>query len=104
MNRLEFCEYLHIEQGVVDVWVEQAWLIPDISGGEPFFHDSDLARARLILDLSERMGLNEPGVDVVMDLVDQLHSLHAALTDIISAIEVQEPDVKIRILRHARER
>nr|WP_246622999.1 chaperone modulator CbpM [Rhizobium laguerreae] len=39
------------------------------------FRDADLARARLILDLTNGVGVNEAGIDVIMDLVDQLHGL-----------------------------
>ncbi|MGO4440531.1 chaperone modulator CbpM [Rhizobium sp. RAF56] len=98
MNEIEFRRSLKIDVTVLEVWIEQGWVVPDASLKERHFRDADLARARLILDLSERMGVNEAGVDVVMDLVDQLHGLRGTLRELIAAIHGQDADVKRRIL------
>jgi len=52
------------------------------------FFDVDLARAHLIHDL-KRLGVNDEGIPVVLDLVDQLHGLRRTLRDLLSAIHAQ---------------
>ncbi|MDE1995602.1 MAG: transcriptional regulator [Rhizobiaceae bacterium] len=98
MNEREFRMRLEIDVTVLEVWVEQGWLVPDIKEEGRQFRDVDLARGRLILDLSDRMGLNEPGVDLVMGLLDQLHGVRSTLRDLTDAVCRQNPDVQMRIL------
>jgi chaperone modulatory protein CbpM len=45
-------------------------------------------RAHLIHDL-ERLGVNDEGIPVILDLVDQLHGLRRTLRDLLSAIHAQ---------------
>lgn len=86
MDDREFRQSLHIEVSVLDVWIEQGWLVPDATEGGRAFREADVARGRLILDLIETMGLNEAGVDVVMELVDQVHGLRGTLRDLVDGI------------------
>jgi chaperone modulatory protein CbpM len=39
----------------------------------------DLARANLIRDLKDKMGVNDEGLGVILHLVDQMHTLRRAL-------------------------
>ncbi|SCB58425.1 chaperone modulatory protein CbpM [Rhizobium aethiopicum] len=98
MNDHEFRLYLKIDVVQLDFWVEQGWLIPERSSGQRQFRDADVARARLILDLMGNMGVNEAGVDVVMDLVDQLHGIRESMGKLLTVIGRQERDVQQRLL------
>ena len=97
MDDLEFRLYLKIEVVQLDLWIEQGWLIPETSGEQRQFRDADVARARLILDLMGNMGVNEAGVDVVMDLIDQMHGLRGTMGKLMTAISKQERDVQRRL-------
>jgi chaperone modulatory protein CbpM len=98
MNESEFRLHLRIETTVLEVWISQGWVVPEVTDQGRSFRNADIARGRLILDLSKAMGVNEPGVDVVMDLVDQLHSLRATLRDLTDAVCRQSSDVQDHIL------
>ncbi|MDR9771848.1 chaperone modulator CbpM [Rhizobium hidalgonense] len=97
MDDLEFRLCLKIEIDQLELWIEQGWLIPEISGGQRQFRDADVARARLILDLMAHMGVNEAGVDIVMELVDELHGLRGTMSQLMTAIGRQEQDVQRRL-------
>ncbi|MEK1933293.1 MAG: chaperone modulator CbpM [Pararhizobium sp.] len=99
MTELEFCLKLEIDAPVLAVWIEQGWLVPDTTGPEPQFHDADFARGRLILDITRDMGVNEAGVDLVMELVDQLHSLRRTMRDLMAALCQQDEETQFKILR-----
>jgi chaperone modulatory protein CbpM len=45
------------------------------------------------------MGVNEAGVDLIMELVDQIHGLRGTLRDMLGAMEQQDDEVRRR-LRH----
>ncbi|AVA20801.1 chaperone modulator CbpM [Rhizobium sp. LEGMi198b] len=98
MNESEFRLRLEIDNAVLDVWIEQGWLIPETTGEGRHFREADLARGQLILDLINAMGVNEPGVDLVMDLVDQLHALRGTLRDLTDAVCHQDADVQEHVL------
>ncbi|PDT15367.1 transcriptional regulator [Rhizobium sp. J15] len=98
MDDHEFRLYLKIDVVQLDFWVERGWLIPETSGEKRQFREADVARARLILDLMGDMGVNDAGVDVVMDLVDQLHDMRGTMGKLMTAIGRQERDVQRRLL------
>lgn len=99
MDDREFRLYLKIDVTELDLWVEQGWLAPEVSEGRRRFRDADLARARLILDLTHQMGVNEAGVDVVMELVDQLHGMRSTMRRFVAAVNRQEAEIQQRLLR-----
>lgn len=99
MNENEFRTRIRVEVTVLNGWIEQGWLLPRTQEGQRVFTDMDVARAELIHDLMGGMGLNEAGVDVVMDLIDQIHGLRGTLTDLRRALSTQEEAVQLRVLR-----
>ncbi|NKK65034.1 MerR family transcriptional regulator [Rhizobium leguminosarum bv. viciae] len=103
MDDLEFRLYLKIDIVQLDLWIEQGWLIPETSDGQRQFRDADVARARLILDLMGNMGVNEAGVDIVMELVDELHGLRGTMGKLMTAIGKQERDVQRRLFESLEE-
>ena len=81
----EFLERARLDRRTLTVWIEEEWLIPARSADEFSFTDMDLARANLIRDLKDNMGVNHEGLGVVLHLLDQMHSLRRALA---AALEV----------------
>jgi chaperone modulatory protein CbpM len=98
MDDREFCLHLKIEVAELDFWIEQGWLSPASLKGQRRFRDIDLARAALIFDLTRRMGVNEAGIDIVMDLVDQLYGIRRTMRDLISIINQEDAAVQRRLL------
>ncbi len=99
MNHMEFCENLSISSSTLTIWVERQWIIPEISEEDDAFHDADLARGLLIIDLTETMGVNHDGIDVIMALVDQVHGLRAKLQALTDAIREQDDDTAQRVAK-----
>ena len=88
METSEFIVQSRLEAQVLDAWVKAGWLLPRQDGSKREFSDVDLARAQLISDL-ERLGVNDEGIPVILDLVDQMHGLRRTLRDLLSAIHAQ---------------
>jgi chaperone modulatory protein CbpM len=72
-----------LDAGMVEAWVEEGWLVRREPGA---FSEADIARACLIRDLRDELGVNDAGVEVVLDLLDQLHGLRAALRELAGAL------------------
>lgn len=83
----EFLVHAQLDRQTLDVWIEQGWLIPGGTELEQLFYETDLARAQLIRDLIEDLGVNPEGVGIVLNLLDQLHGLRAALARLTAALD-----------------
>ena len=75
INRLEFIQRVQIDQQTLEVWLREEWLLPNEIVTDMEFSEVDLARAIFIIDLKERLGVNDEGVGVILHLVDQVHGL-----------------------------
>ena len=83
----EFPLRARVDAASLEAWTEAGWLLPERAGPERAFSELDLARARLIRDLREGMGVNDEGVAVVLALLDQVHGLRRALRRVSSALQ-----------------
>ncbi len=94
MEAEKFVVHARIDVQTLETWVEAGWLLPGHVEGRVHYSEVDLARAHLINDLAG-LGVNEAGVPIVLDLVDQLHGLRRALRDVLAAAKSgQSPDVR----------
>ena len=97
METREFLVAARLEVGALEAWIEEGWLLPGRDGEDRRFSDVDLARAQLIRDLGE-LGVNDEGIPVILDLVDQLHGLRRTLRDLLSTIHAQPDAARRRML------
>jgi chaperone modulatory protein CbpM len=89
ITKLEFLERAKIDHPTLQVWIEEEWLIPIQTAPEPVFSEADLARAKLIRDLIDDMGVNAEGVGVALNLLDQLHGLRRAMAEVLKVLHRQ---------------
>ena len=61
----EFCLQVGIEHRTLRVWVAEGWLAPGQGGADLVLSEMDAARARLIRNLRESMGVNDEGIGVI---------------------------------------
>lgn len=96
-----FARRIHVDMERLHVFIDRGWISPLIVDGRPMFGEIDIARAALIDDLVNQMGVNDDGIDLVLDLVDQLYSLRFALNDLIDALEVQPRGIRRLVVEEA---
>ena len=87
----EFLERARLDRRTLQVWIEEEWVIPGGSADAPAFTDMDLARANLIRDLKDNMGVNAEGLGVVLHLIDQMHALRRALAAALESAHERGP-------------
>jgi chaperone modulatory protein CbpM len=104
MKKHQFLAHTHLQRDVLEVWLAEGWLLPEQQEGEPTFSDADLARAQLIQDLRGDMGVNEEGIGVILNLLDQLHGLRGRLRQLLAGLEEQPPEVRTRLAEVLRAR
>ena len=100
----EFCIRAELEGEVLEAWIAAGWLIPETTEGPRRFSEADLARARLIRDLRDDIGVNDEGVAVVLDLIDQVHGLRRSLRELSAALAALPEPTRVRIQEELRAR
>jgi chaperone modulatory protein CbpM len=94
----EFLLLARLDAAALEAWTEAGWLAPRQAGPEHTFSELDLARVCLIRDLREGMGVNDEGVAIALDLLDQVHGLRQALRRVSSALQVLPAPLRQEIL------
>ena len=86
------------EHGVTTVhverWVSRGLLRPREAGESWDFEQVDVARARLLAELSDDIGFDDDTVETVVSLVDQVHTLRGQLNLLARAIADQPADTR----------
>lgn len=78
-KRTEFLQQTGLDENTLELWLTEEWIIPAQADQDVAFSDADLARAELIRELENDMGVNQQGIGVALHLLDQVHSLRRAL-------------------------
>jgi chaperone modulatory protein CbpM len=86
----EFLERARLDRATLSIWIEEEWIVPGRTAQELAFTELDLARAGLIRDLRENMGVNDEGLGLVLHLLDQVHGLRRALADALNSARARE--------------
>ena len=107
IDRREFLMRARVETQTLQAWIEAKWLIPcstsEQAETEPAFSEADLARAQLIRDLRDDLGVNDDGIAIILDLVDQIHGLRRTLGGLMQAVRAQPEAVQRQIAAVLRE-
>ena len=94
----DFLLRARLDAASLEAWIEAGWLVPRRSVPERVFSELDLARAWLIRDLRDDMGVNEEGIAVALGLLDQVHGLRQALRRLSSALHALPEPLRREIL------
>ncbi|OFX00088.1 MAG: hypothetical protein A3D94_14950 [Alphaproteobacteria bacterium RIFCSPHIGHO2_12_FULL_66_14] len=74
----------------VERWVARGLLRPSGNAGSWTFETIDVARTHLLAELTGDLGLDDETVEMVIDLVDQVHTLRGQL-DLIGRAIAEQP-------------
>ena len=80
---------LHVER-----WVQRGLLKPAAEGDGWVFEAVDVARARLLAELTDELGFDEESMETVVDLLDQVHTLRRQLNQLGLAIGRQPAETR----------
>jgi chaperone modulatory protein CbpM len=75
-------------------WIENRWVLPDSDGGRWLFHEVDIARVELILEIRHEFAVDDEAMAVVLGLLDQLYSVRRQMRRLCDAIERQPPAIR----------
>ncbi|MGH6939741.1 chaperone modulator CbpM [Hypericibacter sp.] len=88
-----------VDRAAVTSWIEQRWVLPETQGSDWQFDDMDVARLRLIAELTQELEIGNEAIPVVLNLLDQIYELRDKLAVIEHAIEQASPECRAEIAR-----
>ena len=83
ISRREFMMRAQLDDATLTAWISEEWIIPHSAAAEPAFAEVDVARAELIRDLRHDLDVNDAGIGVILNLVDQVHGLRRTLAELL---------------------
>jgi chaperone modulatory protein CbpM len=86
ITRQEFLIRARLDGDTLEAWIAEEWIVPTGADPEVSFTEADLARAELIRDLMGDLEVNDAGVGVILNLVDQMHGLRKMLGDLLKSL------------------
>jgi chaperone modulatory protein CbpM len=97
MEQREFLARSDLRADALKIWLETGWLVPMFRDGAYHYFEIDLARVQLIHDLQHDLGINDEGVAVVLDLIDQVGGLRHVLREVLRALQAQPSAIRRQI-------
>ncbi|CAI3941227.1 unnamed protein product [Commensalibacter communis] len=83
----------------IQFWIANEWLRPQEKDGSYYFQEIDQARAYLIIELRDDLGITEDAMPVILNLLDQLYTTRRQmkyLCEVIATDHYSEPRQKLR--------
>lgn len=80
-------------------WVESRWVLPERHAESWVFHEVDVARVELILDIRRDFAVDDDVMPLVLGLLDQVYSLRRQMRRLCDAVAAQPPEVQSAIRR-----
>jgi chaperone modulatory protein CbpM len=80
-------------------WVENRWVLPERRAKTWIFHEIDVARVELILEVRREFALDDETLSLILGLLDQVYDLRRQLGRLCDALAAQPPEVQAAIKR-----
>jgi chaperone modulatory protein CbpM len=87
-----------IEPRDLELWIAERWVRPEGNAGAYLFHEVDVARIHLIVELRQELAIDDEHLPVVLRLLDQVYLLRRRLKALSAAVEAQPIEVRKAIV------
>ena len=89
--------YRSLERRELLRWVEERWVLPERQAGTWVFHEVDVARIELIIEIRRDFAVDDEAMPLVLSLLDQVYSLRRQMRRLCDAVAAQPDDVQTAI-------
>src|SRR6516165_6727823 len=80
-------------------WVENRWVLPERRGETWVFHEIDVARVELIIEVRQEFAIDDEALSLVLGLLDQVYDLRRQLRRLCDALASQPPEIQAAVRR-----
>ena len=91
--------FVELDRGELARWVENRWVLPERRDRTWFFHEIDVARVELILEVRREFAINDEALSLVLGLLDQVYDLRRQLGRLCDALAAQPPEIRAAVKR-----
>jgi chaperone modulatory protein CbpM len=91
--------YRGLERSELIRWVEERWVLPERHAETWVFHEVDVARVELILEIRRDFAVDDEAMPLVLSLLDQVYSLRRQMRRLCEAVAAQSDEVQVAIRR-----
>ncbi|HUI35574.1 MAG TPA: chaperone modulator CbpM [Stellaceae bacterium] len=91
--------YRGLERRELVRWVEERWVLPERHAETWVFHEVDVARIELILEIRRDFAVDDEAMPLVLSLLDQVYSLRRQMRRLCDAVAAQPEDIQAAIRR-----
>jgi chaperone modulatory protein CbpM len=88
-----------IDRRELTQWVENRWVLPERHSDTWIFHEVDVARTELILEIRREFAIDDEALPLVLGLLDQIYDLRRQLRRLCDALAAQPTEVQAVIRR-----
>jgi chaperone modulatory protein CbpM len=89
-----------LEAAELKEWIAARWVLPEQATHGYAFHDIDVARIHLIVELRRELLIDAEAMPLVLNLLDQVYALRKRLKSVAAAIEKLPPDMQVTLRGH----
>ena len=89
--------YRGLERRELLRWVEERWVLPEQRAETWVFHEVDVARVELIIEIRRDFAVDDEAMPLVLSLLDQVYSLRRQMRRLVDAVAAQSEDVQAAI-------
>jgi chaperone modulatory protein CbpM len=87
-------QFAALDRAELTRWVENRWILPEEAGGRWVFHEVDVARVELILEMRQEFEVDDEALSLMLNLLDQVYSLRRQMLRLAGALEIQPPEIR----------
>jgi chaperone modulatory protein CbpM len=80
-------------------WVENRWVLPERRDKTWIFHEIDVARIELILEVRREFAIDDEALSLILRLLDQVYGLRRQLGRLCDAVAAQPPEIRAAVKR-----
>ena len=80
-------------------WVENRWVLPERREQTWVFHEVDVARVELILEIRHEFAIDDEALPLVLGLLDQVYDLRRQLRRMCDALAAQPHELQVAVRR-----
>ena len=89
--------YRSLERRELLRWVEERWVLPERRAATWVFHEVDVARVELIIEIRRDFAVDDEAMPLVLSLLDQVYSLRRQMRRLCDAVAAQPDEVQTAI-------
>jgi chaperone modulatory protein CbpM len=87
-----------LDEAELTGWIERSWVRAEATAQGWHFHEVDVARVQLILEIRRDCAIDEDAMPLVLSLLDQVYRLRRQLAALSGAVATQPDPVRQQIL------